>query len=97
LLGIPPEDSRFRPPAMPAWIFEAEQIYGIPDIENRGFKLALDSHGPPFNPDTGERIVTPDGIRAIHAYLAKRFPLLRTHLLSRLECASRRIPRMETF
>jgi sarcosine oxidase len=76
-IGVPAEDNRFRPPAMPAWIFEADEIYGIPDIENRGFKLALDSHGPPFNPDTGERIVTADGIRAVCTYLAKRFPTLK--------------------
>ena len=75
--GVPAEDARFRAPAMPAWVFEADQIYGIPDIENRGFKLALDSHGPPFNPDTGERRVTPDGIRSIRAYVAKRFPALK--------------------
>jgi glycine/D-amino acid oxidase-like deaminating enzyme len=76
-IGVPAEDNRFRPPAMPAWIFEADEIYGIPDIENRGFKLALDSHGPPFNPDSGERIVTIDGARAMCAYVAKRFPALK--------------------
>jgi len=76
-IGVPPEDHRFRPPAMPAWIFQADQIYGIPDIENRGFKLAFDSHGPRFNPDAGERVVSSEGILAIHAYLAKRFPALK--------------------
>jgi len=76
-VGVPAEDNRFRPPAMPAWIFEADEIYGVPDIENRGFKLALDSHGPPINPDTEERTVTAEGVRGIRAYLAKRFPALR--------------------
>jgi sarcosine oxidase len=75
-VGVPEEDNRFRPPAMPAWIFEADQVYGIPDIENRGFKLALDSHGLPFNPDNEERMVTSEGIRTTHAYLARRFPAL---------------------
>lgn len=76
-IGVPPEDSRFRAPEMPAWIFEADEIYGLPDIESRGFKIALDSHGPAFNPDTGERIVTRDGVRGVRAYLAKRFPALK--------------------
>src|SRR6185295_6538168 len=44
------------PPAMPAWIDFGEEMYGIPDIEARGFKISLDRHGPPFDPDTGDRV-----------------------------------------
>jgi glycine/D-amino acid oxidase-like deaminating enzyme len=76
-MGVPAEDNRFRSPAMPAWVCEADQFYGIPDIETRGFKLAPDSHGPPFDPDTGERTVTADGLRTVRAYLTKRFPALK--------------------
>jgi sarcosine oxidase len=73
--GPPPGDGRFAPPAMPAWIDFGEEIYGIPDIEARGFKISLDRHGPLFDPDTGDRVAgqTFDTVRA---YLARRFPAL---------------------
>ena len=48
----------------------------IPDIEGRGFKVAPDAHGPRFDPDTGERRVTAEGLAAARAFLAKRFPRL---------------------
>jgi sarcosine oxidase len=74
--GPPPGDRRFAPPAMPAWIDFGAEMYGIPDIEARGFKISLDRHGPPFDPDTGDRVAgqTCDDVRA---YLTRRFPALR--------------------
>ena len=75
--GVPPGDTRFAPPAMPAWICAADQMYGIPDLENRGFKIALDRHGPLFDPDTGRRVVSAEGITQMRRYLARRFPALR--------------------
>src|SRR6266852_2497461 len=74
--GPPPGDRRFAPPAMPAWIDFGEEMYGIPDIEARGFKIAFDRHGPPFDPDTGDRIAG-QTFDAVRAYLARRFPALR--------------------
>jgi sarcosine oxidase len=74
--GPPAGDSRFAPPAMPAWIDFGEEMYGIPDIAARGFKIALDRHGPPFDPDTGDRIAG-QTFDAVRAYLARRFPALR--------------------
>ncbi len=75
--GVPPGDRRFGPPAMPAWIFDADEAYGIPDLENRGFKVAFDRHGPRFDPDTGSRIVTPDSLEAMRKYVGLRFPGLK--------------------
>jgi sarcosine oxidase len=75
--GPPGGDARFAPPAMPTWVDFAEEIYGIPDIESKGFKVAPDRHGPPFDPDTGERRVTSEGIAAAREYVARRFPPLR--------------------
>jgi sarcosine oxidase len=72
----PPGDQRFGPPAMPAWIDFGEEIYGIPDIEARGFKIALDRHGPLFDPDTGDRVAG-QTLEAVRAYMARRFPALR--------------------
>jgi sarcosine oxidase len=74
--GPPPGDRRFAPPAMPAWIDFGEEIYGIPDIEARGFKISLDRHGPPFDPDTGDRVAG-QTVGAVRGYLSRRFPALR--------------------
>jgi monomeric sarcosine oxidase len=73
--GPPAGDSRFAPPATPAWIDFGEEMYGIPDIEARGFKIALDRHGAPFDPDTGDRVAG-ETIAAVRAYMARRFPAL---------------------
>jgi glycine/D-amino acid oxidase-like deaminating enzyme len=75
--GPPAGDARFAPPAMPVWVDFAEETYGLPDIERRGFKLAPDRHGPPFDPDTGERRVTAEGIASAREFLARRFPALK--------------------
>jgi monomeric sarcosine oxidase len=75
--GIPAGDTRFAPPAMPAWIDFGAEIYGIPDLEQRGFKVALDRHGPPCDPDTDERLPTPALLATVREYLAQRFPALQ--------------------
>jgi len=75
--GVPAGDRRFAPPAMPTWILDADEVYGIPDLENRGMKIALDRHGPRFDPDTGKRVVSPEGLEAMRKYVAKRFPALK--------------------
>jgi monomeric sarcosine oxidase len=68
--------SRFSPARMPAWIDFNDLVYGIPNLDNRGFKIAIDAHGPPFDPDTGDRLVSPESLAAVRAYLARRMPLL---------------------
>jgi sarcosine oxidase len=72
----PPGDRTFAPPAMSAWLHQPDLVYGIPDLENRGFKISIDRHGPAFDPDTGLRIASDDGLASVRAYLAKRFPKL---------------------
>jgi sarcosine oxidase len=77
--GVPKGDasSRFGPERMPAWIDFSDLVYGIPNLDNRGFKLAIDAHGPPFDPDTSDRIVSIKSVAAARAYLARRMPELR--------------------
>ena len=72
----PPGDSRFAPPASPAWLFQDDQVYGIPDVESRGFKVALDWHGELIDPDTQSRTVTPAVADWVRSYIARRFPAL---------------------
>ena len=75
-LGVPPGDESFNSGAMPAWIDFNDLVYGLPNLEGRGFKIAIDAHGPEFDPDSGERVVSVEGLKAIRAYLTRRFPRL---------------------
>ena len=52
-------------------------MYGLPDIENRGIKIACDRHGEPFDPETGNRIVDEAGLRELRAYLQCRLPKMQ--------------------
>ena len=74
--GAPPGDERFTPPRMPTWIDFGAEIYGLPDLEGRGFKVAPDRHGEPIDPDTDERLVAAESVRRVRAFLARRFPAL---------------------
>lgn len=75
--GTPAGDRRFTSPDFPAWIDFADEIYGIPDLENRGFKIALDRHGPAFDPDIGDRVPTAENLKEVREFLGRRFPALR--------------------
>ena len=74
--GVPAGDARFAPPMMPAWIDFGAETYGIPDLENRGFKLAFDRHGEAIDPDAAERSVTAETLESARAFMARRFPAL---------------------
>jgi glycine/D-amino acid oxidase-like deaminating enzyme len=76
--GIPAGDLRFQPPQLPVWLDfgSARGMYGFPDLEARGFKLACDRHGPPIDPDTVDRLVSESTVQLMRAYLAERFPAL---------------------
>jgi glycine/D-amino acid oxidase-like deaminating enzyme len=66
----------FGPESMPAWIDFTDLVYGIPNIDQRGYKVALDAHGPQFDPDTGDRMASVAGLAAVRSYLARRMPSL---------------------
>lgn len=75
--GVPADAvTGFGPEDMPAWIDFNDLVYGIPNLDQRGFKIAIDEHGPAFDPDTGERIVSPEGLAAVRACLTRRMPAL---------------------
>ena len=76
--GTPPGDARFLPERMPVWIDNgAKAFYGVPGNERRGFKVADDARGLPFDPTSGERMPSPEGLKAARDYLGFRFPGLR--------------------
>jgi len=74
--GTPAGETRFAPPALPAWLFQEDLVYGMPDIEGRGLKIAFDEHGERVDPDTQSRIVSPEMTKAVRAYVGRRFPAL---------------------
>lgn len=76
--GTPPGDRRFTEEGMPVWADHGTRfMYGIPGNEWRGFKVADDTRGPDFDPTTGERTATAEGIQTARDYLAYRFPDLK--------------------
>lgn len=75
--GIPAGETQFAPPALPTWLFQEDLVYGMPDIEGRGLKIAFDEHGERVDPDTQSRIVSPEMTKAVREYVARRFPALR--------------------
>ena len=72
--GTPPGDDRFT--KIPAWVAFGEGAYALPSVDGRGFKLAIDAHGPLFDPETGDRNVTREGLAFARATLKRRFPAL---------------------
>jgi sarcosine oxidase len=72
-----PAGTRFKPPALPVWIDFREEAYGLPDVESRGVKVAIDRHGAPFDPDTGDRVASSEGLNEVRRYLARRIPELK--------------------
>lgn len=76
--GTPAGDERFTDAALPVWGNHHERfMYGIPGNQGRGFKVADDTRGPEFDPTSGERTVSADGLRAVREYVTFRFPALK--------------------
>jgi glycine/D-amino acid oxidase-like deaminating enzyme len=63
---------------MPGWVDfnHGDMFYGTPDLEARGVKVSRDGHGPPLDPDTGDRLTSSEGLAEVRAYMARRFPAL---------------------
>jgi glycine/D-amino acid oxidase-like deaminating enzyme len=75
--GIPAGDMRFAAPQLPTWLFQEDLVYGMPDIESRGLKIAFDEHGERVDPDTQSRIVSSAMTEEVRRYVARRFPALK--------------------
>jgi monomeric sarcosine oxidase len=73
-LGTPPGDDSFNRGVMPTWIDFNDLVYAMPNLDGRGFKIAIDAHGEEFDPDSGDRLVGPGGLKAVREYLARRVP-----------------------
>lgn len=73
--GTPAGDSRYDEGSVPVWADHGDHfIYGIPGNQGRGFKMADDTRGAEFDPTSGQRLVSEEGLAAARRYLAYRFP-----------------------
>lgn len=74
----PPAASRnFAAPTLPTWIDFKEEAYGLPNVDGHGVKIAIDRHGPAFDPESGDRTATTEGLAEVRGYLARRLPALQ--------------------
>jgi monomeric sarcosine oxidase len=77
--GTSAGDTSFQEPNLPIWIdFDERVFYGIPSAENRGFKVADDTRGEPFDPTDGNRTPSNECIERARTFLRRRFPRLST-------------------
>ncbi len=74
--GTPEGDRRFDEDRFPVWVEVPRFFYGIPGNDRRGFKIADDARGEPFDPTDGERLASAEGLRAAREYVTRRFPPL---------------------
>ena len=73
--GTPPGDHRFDDIGLPVWGDHSDQfMYGIPGNQFRGFKIADDTRGPDFDPSSGERKFSDQGLASARRYMEWRFP-----------------------
>jgi sarcosine oxidase len=72
--GVPPGDDRFSLARLPVWIDFAAGLYGIPELDARGFKVGIDRHGSSIDPDRDDRLVNRSAVEETRAWLARRFP-----------------------
>jgi len=79
-----PGDDRFSPGRLPGWadFNNGDIYYGFPDLEGRGFKIAHDAHGPAMDPDSGDRLPSPQALADVRAFMERRFPELAARPLS---------------
>jgi sarcosine oxidase len=75
--GAPAGSDRYGPSKLPVWIDFGERIlYGVPDVDGRGFKVADDTRGELFDPTNGNREPSAEGLARARVFLAERFPEL---------------------
>lgn len=73
----PPGYADFQAAAMPAWFDFDALMYGLADLEHRGFKISVDRHGPPIDIDAVDRTPSAQLLAVAREYLGRRFPALR--------------------
>jgi glycine/D-amino acid oxidase-like deaminating enzyme len=86
--GAPRGSQQYGVGRLPIWIDFGERIiYGIPDFDGRGFKVADDTRGEPIDPTSTDRTPSTEAIARARQLLAERFPeLAKAPLLESRVC-----------
>ena len=75
--GTPAGDTRYEAGTLPVWVHIGDRlVYGIPNHERRGLKLADDTAGDEVDPTTMVRTPSAAGLERARAILRQRFPAL---------------------
>lgn len=75
--GTPAGDKRWNAPHFPVWSELGQDLfYGIPGVENRGFKIADDGRYSSMDPEVDDRRPTHELLQKVRNHLARRFPML---------------------
>lgn len=77
--GTPAGSDAFDETRFPTWINHDTKgiYYGVPGNRWRGFKIANDARGPRFDPTSGDRMPSREGVEQARAFLARRFPAMK--------------------
>jgi len=66
----------WQAPSVPGWVDFEGGVYGVGELDGRGFKASPDSEGPAFDPDAEDRVPSKEKEQEAREYLAMRFPAL---------------------
>jgi glycine/D-amino acid oxidase-like deaminating enzyme len=73
--GTPAGDTRYNEGNVPVWGDHGVHfMYGIPGNQGRGFKIGDDTRGPEFDPTSGQRLVSEEGLAAARRCVEYRLP-----------------------
>ena len=67
-------DASWSCPPVPGWVDYDAAVYGTGDVDGHGVKVAPDREGPPFDPEAGQRVASPENEQRAREYIATRFP-----------------------
>ena len=66
----------WQAPSVPGWVDFEGGVYGLGELDGRGFKASPDTVGPEFDPDSEDRVASKEKEQRAREYLAERFPAL---------------------
>ena len=74
--GAPAGDARFSADQLPAWVAFDEGVFGMPDLDHRGVKVAIDAHGEAADPERMDRTVSAASVDRMRDVMKRRLPAL---------------------
>ncbi|MDB4891314.1 MAG: dependent oxidoreductase [Gemmatimonadetes bacterium] len=76
--GTPAGDTRYEPGTTPVWMHIGKRlVYGVPNHERRGLKVADDTAGDEVDPSRLDRVPSAAGLALAREIVGARFPALK--------------------